>query len=346
MLLPIRDRLLRSEEMFLSASNEHLIQDFQHYWHTLAINILNATNAGQISSEDLALADAVSARIATFCENFEEFSRVCDDIGHAFERDLEEILEEHGQTLRHSKSETFQPPTNTAPYIRPAYHWLLHNLHNPYPPKGTRNAIAHETASDPKHVDNWFADVRKRMGWNAIRKRHFSNKRHLTVDAATTFFKSQSSNLLNDVVCHDFTAMSASAEGLYANKLGERLVLNAKDIPPVSVELDNGLEKKGRIPIRVFRSTSMSSKKCLVNPPLSSPSVPNLPRQSPNQKRSRTPEIPVDFPSHCFKRTRSISFQVLIFLITDNCTGQKARSDSHPLLKTVAQFLAPLLLRT
>jgi len=313
------------------------MQDFQRYWHALAIDILNATNAGRISSEDLALADAVSARITTFCENFEEFSQVCDEIGNAFERDLERILEEHGQALRHSKSKTFQPPAATASYIRPAYHWLLHNLHNPYPPKETRDTIAHETASDPKHVDNWFADIRKRMGWNAIRKRHFSNKRHLTVDAATTFFKNQSSNLLNGVVCHDFTAMSASAKGLYASKFGKTTSLDAKDSLPVSSKLESGLEKERQSPIQVFRSTSTSSKECLVNSSLSSPSVTISCPQHTHRKRPRTPEVPVGSFPHRSKRARSTSFSGVNFLISKNSIGRRARSDCQPSLKTAAR---------
>ena len=75
------------------------------------------------------------------------------------------------------------------PYIRSAYAWLLSNLHNPYPSKETKATIAEESGSSPKDIDNWFINVRRRIGWNKLRLKHFENKRSLIVDAATRFFK-------------------------------------------------------------------------------------------------------------------------------------------------------------
>ena len=75
------------------------------------------------------------------------------------------------------------------PYIRPAYTWLLSNLHNPYPSKETKATIAEESGSSPKDIGNWFINVRRRIGWNKLRSKRFENKRSLIVDAATCFFK-------------------------------------------------------------------------------------------------------------------------------------------------------------
>ena len=74
-------------------------------------------------------------------------------------------------------------------YIRPAYTWLLNNLHNPYPSKETKATIAEESGSSLKDIDNWFINVRRRIGWNKLRSKHFENKRSLIVNAATRFFK-------------------------------------------------------------------------------------------------------------------------------------------------------------
>ena len=74
-------------------------------------------------------------------------------------------------------------------YIRPAYTWLLRNLHNPYPSKERKATIAEESGSSTKDIDNWFINVRRRIGWNKLRLKHFENKRSLIVDAATRFFK-------------------------------------------------------------------------------------------------------------------------------------------------------------
>ena len=79
--------------------------------------------------------------------------------------------------------------TTLPPYIRSAYNWLLSNLHNPYPSKEKKAIFAEESGSSPKDVDNWFINVRRRIGWNKLRSKYFENKRSKIVDAATRFFK-------------------------------------------------------------------------------------------------------------------------------------------------------------
>ncbi|EKM84451.1 HD1 homeodomain transcription factor A mating type protein [Agaricus bisporus var. burnettii JB137-S8] len=219
----IRKRLLHAEESFLAAKNDHLMEDFEYAWTSLAVDIMKATSANQMTQEDIALADAVSSRITSLCKTFVEFTNACDDISLSFEQDLERILEEHdhgNHCSNHYSSEEMPRPA-PAPYIKQAYSWLVQNLSNPYPPKEVREAIARKAGSDPKHVENWFGDARKRMGWNGIRKRHFSNKRRSTVAAATAFFGGQSSELLTDPVRQDFATMSADAEDMYSKKFME-----------------------------------------------------------------------------------------------------------------------------
>ena len=75
------------------------------------------------------------------------------------------------------------------PYIEPAYTWLLNNLHNPYPSRDIKTSIVLQTGASLKDIDNWFINVRKRIGWNKLRVKHYQNKRSRIVDAATRFFK-------------------------------------------------------------------------------------------------------------------------------------------------------------
>ena len=62
-------------------------------------------------------------------------------------------------------------------------------MHNPYPSKETKATIAEESGSSSKDIDNWFINVRRKIGWNKLRSKHFENKRSLIVNAATRFFK-------------------------------------------------------------------------------------------------------------------------------------------------------------
>ena len=117
------------------------------------------------------------------------------------------------------------------PYIRPAYTWLLSNLHNPYPSKETKTTIAEESGSSPKDVDNWFINVRRRIGWNKLRSKHFENKRSLIVDAATRFFKelpqalhsSAPTSRIDPRANYDaeFKSIENTARDLYPQKLFE-----------------------------------------------------------------------------------------------------------------------------
>ena len=95
----------------------------------------------------------------------------------------------HLNFLACSAAKVTDVSTTLPPYIRSAYTWLLSNLHNPYPSKERKASIAEESGSSPKDIDNWFINVRRRIGWNKLRSKHFENKRSKIVNAATRFFK-------------------------------------------------------------------------------------------------------------------------------------------------------------
>ena len=117
------------------------------------------------------------------------------------------------------------------PYTRSAYTWLLSNLHNPYPSKEEKATIAEESGSSPKDIDNWFINVRRRIGWNKLRSKHFQNKRSLIVDAATRFFKevpqtlhSHTTHISVDSKTNydsEFKSIEKCARDLYPVKLSE-----------------------------------------------------------------------------------------------------------------------------
>ena len=153
------------------------------------------------------------------------------------------------------------------PYIRSAYAWLLNNLYNPYPSKETKVTISEESGSSPKDIDNWFINVRRRIGWNKLRSKHFENKRSLIVVAATRFFK-EVPQALHSSTTHssdidpkanyesEFKFIENCARNLYPQKLfetplatklddsGRDLVPEAKDRAQVECsEVQRGAEE-------------------------------------------------------------------------------------------------------
>jgi len=110
-------------------------------------------------------------------------------------------------------------PLRCAPYIQPAYSWLLHNLHNPYPSRELKESLSRTTGSSVKLIEGWFVDVRKRMGWSKVKKVHFQNRRKPLVDAATCFFVS--GQPVSPRLASSFEEMAASAKNLYRHKFSE-----------------------------------------------------------------------------------------------------------------------------
>ena len=138
--------------------------------------------------------------------------------------------------------------TTLPPYIRPAYTWLLSNLHNPYPSKETKATITEESGSSTKDIDNWFINVRRRIGWNKLRSKHFENKRSLIVDAATRFFKevppalhssTAPTSAIDPKTNYDseFISIENTARDLYPRKLFET---------PLATKLDGDLTPEAK----------------------------------------------------------------------------------------------------
>ncbi|PPQ67152.1 hypothetical protein CVT25_005753 [Psilocybe cyanescens] len=140
------------------------------------------------------------------------------------------INDEHSNTRRLKGSLLRSTPT----YVKPAYKWLLSNLHNPYPSKEVKSDISRRTRSPVKDIDAWFVDVRKRIGWNKLRKTIFANKQEKIIAAATHYFKPKPSSFSDDPTAslisemdpydahhRHFAAIANIALSLYADKFPE-----------------------------------------------------------------------------------------------------------------------------
>ncbi|GLB35909.1 putative homeobox KN domain containing protein [Lyophyllum shimeji] len=229
------------------------IAAFYDQWFTALQNIEDVAST---KDDTLALANTVSSRLAIFTDSFTDLMASAKVIQNGLDDQLDRVFAQfsindipaapHVESPRavdgglplpaaapNSSSTSSYPP-----YIEPAYRWLLKNLHNPYPSKETRVSIALESGSDTKSVDSWFIDTRKRIGWNTIRKRHFSNKRADIVDAATRFFvQDDDKRPLDPTVEFEFAGLQKRAKDLYADRFDEstlaaKLDIAVKDLTP------------------------------------------------------------------------------------------------------------------
>ncbi len=120
------------------------------------------------------------------------------------------------------------------PHIPLAYAWLVDNLHNPYPATAVKARIASASGVSVKCIGDWFSNVRRRIGWSALLKRHFRGERTAMLDAAHAVFgKPGLSDMLNvpQRVVNELLQVERTLKALYANKLEASTF--AKMIPTV-----------------------------------------------------------------------------------------------------------------
>lgn len=119
-----------------------------------------------------------------------------------------------------------------------------------------------------KDVDAWFVDARKRIGWTALRKKRFSNRRADIVEAAAIAFGTTKhrSKHLDDMVEGEFVALRRKAEELFASKLKES---------ELATKLDGALDEmisRVEVPLKVVEPMSHSKSATAYPTPERSPS--------------------------------------------------------------------------
>jgi len=207
----IRTRLLQAEDSFLSTLSRGSLEDFEQEWARLSNDIAVALRANQLAEDIQSLANTVSCRIQILATSFLELDEKCQELTDSFLQDVEYILAEERQVNSQQITRSAIPP-----YIPPAYTWLLKNLHCPYPSVTMRNSLAKSSGSNRRAIDGWFVDVRKRIGWNALRRSQFAGKKDDIVQAATQYFLYGGGGTL----APEFASIEATARQLYARKLG------------------------------------------------------------------------------------------------------------------------------
>ena len=252
----LRSQFSSVEETFLTSIIEgpSAMESFSHFFSGLQLTFSEGVKQQMLDEETLAEARVVACRVKTMTELLMDLYEKSDAFTASFQKDLAPFFGDLSIDGQSSSSSLPIPPKpgyilmiypvqftdyfylnsvaasgvkaagvsiTLPPYIRPAYTWLLSNLHNPYPSKETKVSIAEESGSSTKDIDNWFINVRRRIGWNKLRSKHFENKRSLIVDAATRFFKQASGIDPKSNYNSEFKSIESTVRDLYPQKLFE-----------------------------------------------------------------------------------------------------------------------------
>ncbi|KAI9512531.1 hypothetical protein F5148DRAFT_1279648 [Russula earlei] len=92
-----------------------------------------------------------------------------------------------------------------------AYRWLMHNLHNPYPPSKQLQVLGHLSGTSAAQVEIWFEEMRDVIGWTRLSREFFASSPGATVAAARRVYLERDNSMPFGVVSA-FTAMKAVAE--------------------------------------------------------------------------------------------------------------------------------------
>ena len=216
-------RLKRAEGDLLSAivSDDTALERFSQDWLQLCID-MSATASHELQDATVQLAHSVASLVHILSGTMLSLQEEADSLTAEFEKELSDLF----VTMSLNEQSTDPPcpsisrsTSSLPPYVKPAYTWLMKNLHNPYPPKHVKATISRESGCNVKDIDNWFINVRRRIGWNRFRRVHFANKRQEILSAAACFFgKAGGSQTLDSHLEMEFASIQNNAVNLYNDK--------------------------------------------------------------------------------------------------------------------------------
>ncbi|KAF9015625.1 C-terminal domain of homeodomain 1-domain-containing protein [Cyathus striatus] len=210
----LRDEFLTSISSSTTASLEQFAESLAAFQQTVL------SGYDQLSQDTLSLVYAFESLVSTVSSSL-----------IAAEEEVERLLSDGLAKLSLEVSSADSTNGSFPRYLSPSYQWLLENLHNPYPSKDVRDVIARDAGCSRKDVDSWFIDARKRIGWNALRKSRFQNKRSDIIDAAHRFFiEDDPKRPLPSDVELQFATIQMLARDLYSEKLMESALAIKLDV--------------------------------------------------------------------------------------------------------------------
>jgi hypothetical protein len=240
----LSSRLSAAEQDFLDAITDSAsLAKFDSLWMLLVDDVKRALEADALTESTISMAYVLADKVASMGQTLLDLESLSEKAMSSLTLEASSILLPSHTTPTSTPSDLplfhIPPKPSRFPYIELSYRWLLDNIHDPYPSTSVRDSIARKTGSARKDIDSWFIDARKRMGWNALRKNHFSNKRINIVDAATRFFVGSDPHqpLDNPQIELEFAAIEVQAKDLYSERFSEsdlaaKLDTVVKDMTP------------------------------------------------------------------------------------------------------------------
>nr|AAF78245.1 mating type protein A-alpha Z6 [Schizophyllum commune] len=249
----LRTFLSSAESSFISAlsQSDAAVSEFQTQWDRVLSQVQDDSTLDSTTYE---LVLSVGSAIKSLADTMMAQELDVEAIGQDLHSKLSSNIHRRARATLRRRRRTRDPesPLPLPPYIAPCYHWLLKNLHNPYPSPSTKQQLLRDTLdqlstntdalltpppsptssphSSPKRsttpsaaaptledVDRWFAMARMRIGWGDVRRAKFNGSRPLMLEAARRMWSS------HEELHNTFTSASVSQR---------RVTPKREDVPP------------------------------------------------------------------------------------------------------------------
>ncbi|KAI0257184.1 hypothetical protein BJV78DRAFT_1150165 [Lactifluus subvellereus] len=228
----LRERLIRVEQQFLLAvvsSDEESLSIFAQEWSQLTHDIKSVSLVGTLDENTALLLSHVSQVIDNMTCCMLESGAILQEaqscsIGQ-FILDVppgdESRVSHHPQEIAPCHLLFSNLPSSTAPGILGqqkfldsyAYHWLMQNIHDPYPTSMQMQTIGDVSRASVTQVELWFREVRDSIGWTKLSHEFFAGATDATVAAARRVYLEGDMNILSTSYCLHFS------EGIRRNVL-------------------------------------------------------------------------------------------------------------------------------
>ena len=228
-----------ADDLMASASDPKSLQSFRDAWITLTENMLENSPPGSANPELSTLMNTVAMRIHAIATGF---------LGIYAPGNLNSDFISPKDPVEQStfKDEEIRACAPRHPRHVPTLHsWIMKNIHNPYPSSIEKDKLSSESHMSAKAISEWFASVRRRIGWNSISSRYFRGRRSETIDCAIRILVERSDHPYSEDVVQEFEKMREAAAHLLdeQNERSERL--QRQDSTMASREI-NSIKKRSR----------------------------------------------------------------------------------------------------
>ncbi|KAK1236143.1 hypothetical protein PQX77_000614 [Marasmius sp. AFHP31] len=223
--MDFESRLCSTLGEYVDSCGTTSFEGFLGRWNTLKEDIIN-NPPSSIEPGTFQLAAEVSSCLDALCEDFMQMSRLEDDFKTRVRDTLSSELPDSSAMEREEERQTSIPS-----YAKAAHAWLLDNLYNPFPSRQVFERICSESGAELKHVQTWFNEMRKKIGWNAIKTAHYKSRKEM-IDAATFYFlndKPTDSKPLPNEIEKKFITMEAKANELYTKRFAPSELMRKLD---------------------------------------------------------------------------------------------------------------------